>query len=492
MASLKSLAKDTAIYGMSSIVGRFLNYLLFPLYTHVFAAASGGNGVITNMYSYTALLFVILTFGMETTLFRFINRDDVEDPKKVYTTVLTIVGSVGLFFLAFVFAFLPYLSTQMGYPDHPDYVWMMAAVVALDAFQAVPFCYLRYQRRPVKFAVLKLSFIALNILLNLLFFVVFPRFIDGWQIEVGHVFLVNLICTGLITFGFWKELFGVKWRVDRSLIRPMLSYSWPILVLGIAGILNQTIDKILFPKLVPGHEGIVQLGIYGGAVKLAMIMALITQAFRYAYEPFVFAAAKKGESTDNRATYALTMKYFLIFTLFAFLMVIAYIDLFKHMMGRDYWDGLKTVAIVMVGEIIKGVYFNLSFWYKLTDRTIWGAWFSGAGCLVLVACNLLFVPHFGYMACAWSGVIGYTVAMLLSYFTGQKYYPIDYPLKRIFAYVALTAVLYAAMTISRDFITSDLLRIAFNSIGIVVFLAFTVRKDFPLSSLPVIGKYFRK
>ena len=193
-----------------------------------------------------------------------------------------------------------------------------------------------------------------------------------------------------------------------------------------------------------------QLGIYGGAVKLAMIMALITQAFRYAYEPFVFAAAKKGESTDNRATYALTMKYFLIFTLFAFLMVIAYIDLFKHMMGRDYWDGLKTVAIVMVGEIIKGVYFNLSFWYKLTDRTIWGAWFSGAGCLVLVACNLLFVPRFGYMACAWSGVIGYTVAMLLSYFTGQKYYPIAYPLKRIFAYVALTAVLYAAMTISRD------------------------------------------
>jgi len=151
------------------------------------------------------------------------------------------------------------------------------------------------------------------------------------------------------------------------------------------------------------EEALGHLAAGGGAVKLAMIMALITQAFRYAYEPFVFAAAKKGESTDNRTTYALTMKYFLIFTLFAFLMVIAYIDLFKHMMGRDYWDGLKTVAIVMVGEIIKGVYFNLSFWYKLTDRTIWGAWFSGAGCLVLVACNLLFVPRFGSLACAWAG-----------------------------------------------------------------------------------------
>jgi len=492
MASLQSLAKDTAIYGMSSIVGRFLNYLLFPLYTHVFAAGTGANGVITNVYSYTALLFVILTFGMETTLFRFLNKNEEKDPERVYTTVLVMVGSIGILFMALVWAFIDPIATQMGYPDHHNYVLMMAAVVALDAFQAVPFCYLRYLKRPLKFAALKLSFIALNILLNLLYFVVIPHVVPSWQIEVGHVFFVNLICTGLITFGFWKELFGVRWRMDRSLIRPMLSYSWPMLVLGIAGILNQTIDKIIFPWLVPGAEGRVQLGIYGAAVKIAMIMALITQAFRYAYEPFVFAAAKKSESTDNRATYALTMKYFLIFTLFAFLMVMAYIDVFKHMMGRDYWEGLKTVAIVMVGEIVKGVYFNLSFWYKLTDRTIWGAWFSGAGCLVLVACNLLFVPRFGYMACAWSGVAGYTVAMLLSYFTGQKYYPIAYPLKQIFAYVGLTAVLYAVMSISREFIGSDGLRIAFNSIGIVLFLVYTVRKDFPLASLPVIGKYFRK
>ncbi len=216
MASLQSLAKDTAIYGMSSIVGRFLNYLLFPLYTHVFAAGTGANGVITNVYSYTALLFVILTFGMETTLFRFLNKNEEKDPERVYTTVLAMVGSIGILFMALVWAFIDPIATQMGYPDHHNYVLMMAAVVALDAFQAVPFCYLRYLKRPLKFAALKLSFIALNILLNLLYFVVLPHVVPSWQIEVGHVFFVNLICTGLITFGFWKELFGVRWRMDRS------------------------------------------------------------------------------------------------------------------------------------------------------------------------------------------------------------------------------------------------------------------------------------
>ncbi len=492
MASLQSLAKDTAIYGMSSIVGRFLNYLLFPLYTHVFAAGTGANGVITNVYSYTALLFVILTFGMETTLFRFLNKNEEKDPERVYTTVLAMVGSIGILFMALVWAFIDPIATQMGYPDHHNYVLMMAAVVALDAFQAVPFCYLRYLKRPLKFAALKLSFIALNILLNLLYFVVLPHVVPSWQIEVGHVFFVNLICTGLITFGFWKELFGVRWRMDRSLIRPMLSYSWPMLVLGIAGILNQTIDKIIFPWLVPGAEGRVQLGIYGAAVKIAMIMALITQAFRYAYEPFVFAAAKNDQSGDNRATYAATMKYFIIFTLLAFLIVMGYMDILRHVIGRGYWEGLRVVPIVMAAEIMMGVYFNLRFWYKLTDRTIWGAVFSGVGCSVLIAVNVLFIPQYHYMACAWAGFAGYGTAMLLSYFVGQKYYPINYPLKSIFSYVGLSVLLYASMGIFAQFVDNGVLRIAFNTLLIVVFLVYLVRTDFPLSSLPVVGKYFRK
>lgn len=491
MASLKSLAKDTAIYGISSIVGRFLNYLLFPLYTHVIAAASGGNGVITEVYSYTALLFVMLTFGMETTLFRFINREEEQNPLRVYTTVLSLVGSVGLLFVGIVLLNLGGIAQAMGYADHPEYIGMMAATVALDAFQAIPYCYLRYQRRPLKFATLKLSFILLNVAMNLLFFLVFPRFIEGWTIEVGHVFAINLACTALITLGFWKEVLCVRWSFDKALAKRMLSYAWPILVLGIAGILNQTADKILFPQLVPGQEGRVQLGIYGAAVKIAMIMALITQAFRYAYEPFVFASAKKGENSDNRATYALTMKYFIIFTLFAFLLVMAYIDVFKHLMGRDYWEGLHTVPIVMVAEILMGVYFNLSFWYKLTDRTIWGAWFSGAGCVVLIATNVLLIPHFGYIACAWAGVAGYGTATLLSYFVGQKYYPIAYPLRSIGAYVLLTGLLYVAMIFLPDFIENVYLRLSMNTVLVVLFLLYVIKRDMPLHSLPVIGKYFR-
>lgn len=491
MASFKSLAKDTAIYGISSIVGRFLNYLLFPLYTHVIAAASGGNGVITEVYSYTALLFVMLTFGMETTLFRFINRQDETQPQHVYTTVLSLVAGVGVLFLLLVGLNLDSIATAMGYAAHPEYIAMMALTVALDAFQAIPFSYLRYQRRPIKFATLKLSFILLNVAMNVVVFLILPAFIESWQVEVGHVFAINLVCTSLITFGFWRELFGQPWHFDAALAQRMLAYAWPILVLGIAGILNQTADKILYPQLVPGQEGRVQLGIYGAAVKIAMIMALITQAFRYAYEPFVFATAKQGNTTDQRATYALTMKYFLIFTLLAFLVVMAYIDVLKHLMGRDYWEGLHTVPIVMVAEILMGVYFNLSFWYKLTDRTIWGAWFSGAGCVVLIATNVLLIPRFGYIACAWAGVAGYGTATLLSYFVGQKYYPIAYPLRSIARYVLLTALLYAAMTIFADFIDIFWLRLTMNTVLVCLFVAYIIRQDLPLRQFPLIGKYFQ-
>lgn len=492
MANLKSLAKDTAIYGLSSIVGRFLNYLLFPLYTHVIPAASGGNGVITNVYAYTALLLVVLTFGMETTLFRFINREDETNPTRVYTTTLTAVGTVGIIFLAIISLNLGGISTWMGYAEHPEYIWMMAIVIALDAFQAIPYAYLRYLKRPLKFAALKLGFIALNILLNLLAFLVLPALIEGYEIKVGYAFAINLICTSIITFGFWKELFGVRWQFDFGLLKRMLRYAWPILVFGIAGILNQTADKMILPFLLPGLEGQVQLGIYSAAFKLAMIMALITTAFRYAYEPFVFAAAKNDDENDKRKTYALTMKYFLIFTLFAFLAVIAYMDILKYMTGRDYWEGLRVVPVIMVAEILMGIYFNLSFWYKLTDRTIWGAWFSGAGCAVLLIVNFLFIPQYGYVACAWAGVAGYGTATLLSYFVGQHYYPIPYPMKEMAKYVALAAMAFAAIYAAKYLLPETWMHLAFNTLVLILFLAYVVKTDLPLASLPVVGKYFRK
>ena len=498
MAGLKALAKDTAIYGLSSIVGRFLNYLLVPLYTATLSAASGGYGVITNVYAYTALLLVILTYGMETTFFRFANKEG-EDPRRVYSTALMAVGFTSLVFIVLVLTFISPISAATGYAEHPSYVWVMAVTVALDAFQCIPFAYLRYKKRPVKFAALKLANIVMSIALNLVFFLALPAWYestggDGFvskiyspEVGVGYAFYINLFCSGALMFLLVKELTGFKYVFDRALMRRMLSYSWPILVLGIAGILNQTADKILFPYIYKGEDAHAQLGIYGAASKIAMIMAMITQAFRYAYEPFVFGKAK---DKDNRETYAKAMKYFVIFTLLAFLAVIGYMDILKHLIGSDYWEGLKVVPIVMAAEIMMGVYFNLSFWYKLIDKTIWGAWFSGAGCLVLVIVNVVFVPRYGYMACAWAGFAGYGTAMLLSYFVGQKHYPINYPVKDMALYVVVAVVLCLAMRWANASLPVWG-ALSANTLLLLAFAAMIVKRDFPLKQLPVIGKYFK-
>ena len=497
MANLKSLAKDTAIYGMSSILGRFLNYLLVPLYTSNISAASGGYGIITNLYAYTALLLVILTYGMETTFFRYANKTN-EDPQKVYSSTLIMVGFTSLLFIVLVSIFLQPISGVMGYSDHSSYVWVMAATVSIDAFQCIPFAYLRYKKRPIKFAALKLLFIAFNIALNLLYFVVLPDLYKSYpdiiqhiynpETGVGYASYINLVCTASITFFFYKELTGFKYTFDKELAKRMLSYSWPILILGIAGILNQTADFILFPYLYKGSQAHQQLGIYGAASKIAMIMAMITQAFRYAYEPFVFG---KGNDKDNRETYAVAMKYFIIFTLLAFLVVMGYINILRHIIGRVYWEGLKVVPIVMAGTIMMGVYFNLSFWYKLIDKTIWGAYFSGIGCFVLILINIIFVPQYGYMACAWAGLIGYATAMTLSYFVGQKKYPINYPLKSIGIYVLMTVIFFIAITYSNQHLPK-IYALAVNTLIIFAFIAHIIYHDLPLSSMPVIGKYFRK
>lgn len=498
---MKALAKDTAIYGVSSIVGRFLNYLLVPLYTAKLAASSGGYGVITEVYSYVALLLVMLTFGMETTFFRFANKEN-EDPHRVYATTLVLVGGVGLAFIAGVLGFIQPISAALDYAAHPEFLGMMAVCVAIDAFQCIPFAYLRYQRRPIKFAALKLLFIVLNIALNLVYFVLLPALYSTPEYRqaiaaiynpaygVGYAFAINLFCTALITLFFKRELSQFSFKAfDPTLARRMLGYAWPILILGIAGILNQTADKMIFPRLVPGHEGKVQLGIYGASVKIAMIMAMITQAFRYAYEPFVFGRQK---DKDNRATYAKAMKFFIIFTLLAFLMVMGYIDILKHIIGPGYWEGLQVVPIVMAAEIMMGIYFNLSFWYKLIDRTIWGAWFSGIGCLVLIAVNVLFIPDYGYMACAWAGFAGYGTAMVLSYLVGQRYYPINYPLKSIAVYILIALLFFGIMQLAAAYVPQLWLRLIINSGCIVLFIAHTVHYDFPLSNLPVVGKYFKR
>ena len=481
MANMKALAKDTAIYGLSSIVGRFLNYLLVPLYTHVISAENGGYGIVTNLYAYVALLLVFLTFGMETTFFRFANKD-YENADTVFSTSMAIIAILAGLFLASIFGFITPISNMLGYAEHPEYILIMAVIVALDALQAIPFSYLRYQKKAIKFASLKLLFIALNIGLNLTYFV--------WlgKSDVLYIFALNLVCTGFITLFFIPELTRIRWKVDLALLRRMLSYSWPILILGIAGILNQTADKMIFPIIYPDKaQGVVELGIYGACVKVAMIMAMITQAFRYAYEPFVFAQSK---DKDKNETYAIGMKYFLIFTLLAFLCVVAYLPLLKYMVGSDYWAGLRVIPIVMAAEIMMGIYFNLSFWYKLIDKTIYGAWFSLAGCIVLFAVNIIFIPRYSYMACAWGGFAGYGTAMLLSYIVGQRKNPINYPLKSMAAYVAITCLFFGIMQLLPEQWPA-LVRMGINTVLIIAFVGHIIYHDLPLRNLPVIGKFFR-
>ncbi len=479
MANLKSLAKDTAIYGLSSIVGRFLNYLLVPLYTYYMPHETGDYGVSTNIYAYTALILVLLTFGMETTLFRFAN-DERYQPDTVFSTAMATVGSLTAVFLLLIFGFIGSISSALGYAAHPDYLLMMAVVVALDALQAIPFSFLRFQKRAIRFASLKMLFILLNIAMNVIYFVVLGK------TSVFYVFFINLLCTGLITFFFLPDLFRIHWKFDGQLLKTMFSYSWPILILGIAGILNQVADKIIFPLVYPDQsQANVLLGDYGSCVKIAMIMAMITQAFRYAYEPIVFAKSKDADKTEY---YAAAMKYFLIFTLLAFLCVMGWMPVLQYIIGERYREGLGVVPIVMAAEIMMGVYFNLSFWYKLIDKTIYGAWFSLAGCIVLFAVNILFIPEYGYWACAWGGVAGYGTAMVLSYIIGQQKNPIPYPMKDLAIYVLATAVLFVVMQLLPDS-WSDFLKLCVNTLLIALFAALIVKRDFPLSRIPIIGKY---
>ena len=480
MGGLKSLAKETAIYGVSSIVGRFLNYLLVPVYTIALPASSGGYGVVTNIYAWVALMLVLLTCGMETGFFRFANKGQ-DDPMRVYSTTLLSVSIGSVVFVVLGLLFLEPIAGWLEYGEHPWYIGMMMIVVAMDAIQSIPFAYLRYKKRPIKFAALKLLFIFLNIALNLFYYVVLKGN------DVGYAFLFNLVCTSVVMLCMIPELRGFTYVLDRELLKRMLRYSLPLVILGVAGILNQVADKIIFPFVYPDEaEATVQLGIYGAASKIAMIMAMFTQAFRFAYEPFVFG---KSKEKDSREMYAQAMKFFIIFTLVAFLAVMFYLDILRYIIGRDYWPGLRVVPIVMAAEIFMGIYFNLSFWYKLIDETRWGAYFSLTGCTILILMNIFLIPKYGYIACAWAGFTGYGVAMLLSYFVGQKKYPIQYDLKAIGMYVLLAAVLYLAA----EYVPIDniYLRMAYRTVLLILFIAYVVKRDLPLNQIPILNRIIR-
>ncbi|MBR5276426.1 MAG: lipopolysaccharide biosynthesis protein [Bacteroidaceae bacterium] len=495
MSKLGSLFKDTVIYGLSSIVGRFLNYLLVPLYTTKMSVESGEYGVVTNMYAWTAVILMILVFGMETTFFRFADKAS-GNVQKVFSMCMQVVGLLCIVFLTGIFCGIDSLAGLLGYAEHPEFITMMAIVVALDALQSIPFGLLRFQGRPIKFASLKMLNILTNIALNLFVFLLLPQLYKQYPDVVGkvyspdnlsyYVFLINLLCTSFITLFFIPELKMYRPTGDTALLKKMLAYSWPLLLLGIAGILNLNADKILYPQLVPGQQGKMELSIYGAAVKIAAIMAMLMQAFRYAYEPFVFGNRDKS---DSKVLYAKAMKFFIIIALMAFLCVVFYMDLIKHIINPDYWSGLKVVPYIMAAEIFMGIYFNLSFWYKLNDETYWGAIFSFTGCALLFAINILFVPEYGYMACAWASFSAYFVSMLFSYFVGKKRNPIEYDIKGIFGYVALFAVLYGVSLLLP--IESMPARLAVNTLLLAVYVAYLVKKDLPLKSIPFVNRFFR-
>ncbi len=497
MENLKSLAKDTAIYGLSSIIARFINYLLVPIQTARFAASGGEYGIITNVYAYVSLLIILLTFGMETTFFRFMSKEG-EDPKKVYSTTLTMVMMTSLVSALLVMLFLHPIASVVGYADHPEYVAVMYVTVAIDAFMAIPFAYLRYLHKPIKFAMLKIINILMNIALNILYLIILPAlklnlfgiYDEQFTLDVAFVFYINLFCTCATLLMLWKEWGTIPFKIDKVTCKRMFNYTWPLLVMGLAGQLNQAASQILFPYFFDGsqEEARAQLGIYGACIKIAMIMVMITQAFRFAYEPFVFG---KSKDKDNRETYAQAMKFYLVFTLLAFLMVMGYLDILKFLVGESYWEGLRVVPIVMAAEIMFGVFFNLSFWYKLTDRTIWGAYFSGIGAVVLIVIDILLIPRFSYMACAWAGFAAYATSMILSYFIGQRYYPITYPIKDMTIYLILTIFLFIGIQYANRAFPLWIALII-NTLLIAVFVVYLVKKDFPLSSLPIIGKIFAK
>lgn len=448
MAGVKSLAKDTAIYGVSSIVGRFLNWCLVPLYTRLFPEDM--YGVVTYVYSIVALTLIILTYGMETGFFRFVNHERYSNPDEVYSTSLTSLGFTSTLFFALVLLFLEPVSRAMECGGHESYVWMMALAVAIDAYSCIPFAYLRYKKRPVRFAMLKLVNIGLNIVLNIFFLLICPwlmRVAPGWvewfyvaDFGIGYIFLSNLIASAVTLVMLLPDIVRIPLKFNGRLLREMLAYSFPLLVLGIAGIMNQTLDKILYPVLATS-DAMAGLGIYGANYKIAIVMVMFIQAFRFAYEPFIFSQSR--ERGDNKLqAYRDAMKYFVIFALFIFLGVMYYLDILRYFVRPDYWAGLKVVPVIMAAEFFFGIFFNLSLWYKLTDKTVWGTWFSLLGLAVTVVLNVLLVPRYGYMGCAWAAFCCYGVMMLASYFVGNAKYPIGYNVGRLMFYVGLAGVLY--------------------------------------------------
>lgn len=450
MSILKKLAGQTAVYGLSSIIGRFLNYLLVPVYTRIFAEAE--YGIVTELYAYVAFFTVLYTYGMETAYFRFSEKSAKYDT--VFSTAfLSIMCTTALLTGIFVF-FSKEIAVRLSYPDHPEYITWFALILAFDALTAIPFARIRQKGQPFRFASFRLISIVANIGFNLFFLVYCPwaaahggkaaHWVEGFynpQIGVGYVFISNLIASGITFLLACTEVLKHRICFDWKLWKEMTVYALPLLVVGFAGIIDEMTGRALLKWLLPGDtsENLAQLGIYGACYKLAMLVSLFTQAFRYAAEPFFFSHAKQ---TDAPRTFARVTKYFIITGCLMFLVIMLYIDVAKLFIGEQFRSGLKVVPVLLWANVALGVYYNLSVWYKLTDNTAAGAFISVAGAVVTLALNIALIPPLGYIGSAWATLCCYVFMAAVSYILGQRHYPVPYEAGKILLYIVSALLLY--------------------------------------------------
>ena len=485
MASTKSLAKDSVIYGGTTIVMKFISWLMTPLFTYAPFFLRSDFGMMTNLYAYAAVIMVILTFGMETGFFYFINQNPTEKRGKVYSMSLLIVGFFVTIFLGVFLGFLPNVRLVLWDSAIPNiYLQMLIVIAAMDTFIAVPFAFLRYEKKPLRFGFYKILQVVLYALLCVFFLIICPKIEQShpdwiawfWKadFQLGYILVANLIATGIQTLCLVLQISKFRFSFDWKLAKQMIAYCFPLMLMGLAGMSNQVVDKIIFPVVYQGESPALQeLGVYSACFKIGVIMMMFTQAFRYAFDPFMF---EKGKDKDAKQSYALVMKYFISLGLLIFLGILFYLDIFKYFVAPDYWVALKIIPIVLMGELFFAVYYNLSLWYKLTKQTYWGTIFSSIGFVVIVLLNFFFIPKYSYMACAWAACIGNALIMFLSYFIGQKKYPIRYDLKTIGMYAGLAGVLFSVSCIIS--IENIYLRLAFHTILISIYLGVLYKKEF--------------
>lgn len=444
MSIIKKLAAQTAIYGISSILVRFLNYLLVPLYTYYFTPAE--YGVVSEFYAYAGFFSIFLLFGFETGYFRFRDKEKLANDTS-YSTTLIFIIAINLLFLTVITTYNQSLSAALHYPEHPEYVCYFALILTFDAIAAIPFARLRAENRPLFFAGLQALVILITIALSLFFIVYCPKALkqnpQSWvawvynpNIGVGYIFIANLIGSFFKFILLSPQLMGIRWGFDQILFAKMLRYSLPMVAIGFAGVINEMLDRALLKYLLP-HDiqtNLKMLGIYSACYKLSILMSLFIQAFRFAAEPFFFSYADKS---DARKVYADVLNTFVIFCVLIFLLVTLFIDFFQYFVGEEYRTGLNVVPILLLANLCLGIYVNLSIWYKLTDRTGLGAMVSLSGALLTVALNFMWIPAFGYVGSAWATLVCYGTMALLSYLLGKHYYPVAYDIKKILGYMGL-------------------------------------------------------